>query len=183
MSSVYKAFLHKMGGVTQAEYVGKEGEIFWDPTVGTLKLADGSTAGGTTLNGITNGLQGRNETATVTTASIAQDATDNINITAHKGYVLYSITANKACRVRIYDSDQSRLDDASRNQGEAPTANSGLIAEAVFNASGTISFAPGVFGFNKESTPTTTVPVAVTNNTTGTTTVEVSLTVLKIEQG
>lgn len=183
MSSVYRAFLSKMGGTNPAEYVGHEGEIFWDPSVGTLKLSDGSTPGGITINGISNGFQSRNQSPTVTTATLNADASENLDLTAHKGYVLYSITASHPCRVRLYDSDASRTADASRLIDEDAPANAGIIAEAVFGSSGTINFTPGVLGYNAESTPTTTAPVAVTNTGTSPQSIGVSLTFVKIEQG
>lgn len=183
MSSTYRAFISKMGGTNPAEYVGHEGEIFWNPTDGVLKLSDGSTPGGISITSLSNGFQARNETATVTASAVAADAIANIDITGHKGYILYSITADKPCRIRLYSNDANRTADANRIQGTPPTANAGLIAEAVFVSGDTVSFSPGVFGFNEESTPTTTIPVAVTNNGNSTEDIAVSLTVLKLEQG
>ncbi len=46
MSSVYRAFLEKLGGSSASTFVGKVGDLFYDPTIGTLKVSDGSTAGG-----------------------------------------------------------------------------------------------------------------------------------------
>lgn len=183
MATTYKAFTSKMGGANPAEYIGRHGELFWDPASGSLRLSDGSTPGGISITGLSNGFQARNETATVTASSVAVDDVENIDLTAHKGYVLYGITADKACRVRLYNSNASRTADAGRLPQEAPSANTGLIAEAVFVSGGTINFTPGVFGYNNESTPTTTVPVAVTNNGSSTQNIAISLTVLKIEQG
>jgi hypothetical protein len=183
VATTFKAFTSKMGGANPAEYIGRVGELFWDPASGSLRLSDGTTPGGISITGLSNGFQARNETATVTASSVAADDVENIDLTAHKGYVLYGITADKACRVRLYNSNASRTADASRLPQESPSANTGLIAEAVFVSGGTINFTPGVFGYNNESTPTTTVPVAVTNNGSNTEDIEISLTVLKIEQG
>lgn len=183
MPTTFRSFTSKMGGTNPAEYIGLVGEIFWDPSSGSLRLSDGSTPGGISITGLSNGFQARNETAIETTSTLDADASENLDLTAHKGYVLYSITADNPCRVRLYDSNASRTADASRLIDEEAPANAGIIAEAVFGSSGTINFTPGVFGYNAESTPTTTVPVAVTNTGTSPQSIGVSLTVLKIEQG
>lgn len=46
MASTFKLFVDKMGGTSVSNYVGTPGEVFYDPAVGTLKLSNGSTAGG-----------------------------------------------------------------------------------------------------------------------------------------
>lgn len=182
MASTYRAFLSKMGGTDPSTYIGREGEIFWNPTDGSLRLSDGTTPGGNAIAGGGVGLVSRNSTATVTASSVADAARSEIDITGHKGYNLYSITADRACWVRLYDSDASRTADASRAQGTDPSPNAGVIAEAVFTGNGgTVNFTPGVVGYNNESTPTTTVPVAVVNNHGSTQNIGVSLTVLRTE--
>ena len=297
MANTYRAFLTKMGGTDPADYIGKAGEIFWNPTTGALRLSDGVTPGGqdiaggggvsgevnqnafTTVsvsgqndveadaktdtltfvagNNVTlttdansdsitisssgggggggdanqnafsniavagqttvaadtttdtlniaagdnitittddgtdtvtisgdEGLATRNDTTTETSSSLADAATDSsVDITGFKSYGLYSVTANNACWIRIYDSNASRTADinAGRTQGVDPAPNAGVIAEAVFTQSGTVKFTPGVFGFNDESTPTTNIPVAVTNNSGGTTTIDITLRLIQLE--
>jgi len=126
-------------------------------------------------------VQARSTTATVTASSLAADATANLSVTAHKGYVLYSITASQPCRVRLYTDAASRTADAARGQFQTPTANSGLIAEAIFVSAGTVNYTPAVYGYNNESTPTTTAPIAVDNTGSSAQTINVSLTVLQLE--
>lgn len=295
MANTYRAFLTKMGGTDPADYIGKAGEIFWNPNTGALRLSDGVTPGGqdiaggggvsgevnqnafstvsvsgqsdveadaktdtlnfvagsnvtietdagadsitisssgggggdanqnafsniavagqttvaadTTTDTLTiaagdnitittddgtdtvtisgdEGLATRNNTTTETSSSLADAATDSsVNITGFKSYGLYSVTANNACWIRIYDSNASRTADiaAGRTQGVDPAPNAGVIAEAVFTQSGTVKFTPGVFGFNDESTPTTNIPVAVTNNSGGTTTIDITLKLIQLE--
>ena len=162
-----------------------------DSTTDTLNIAAGSNITITTDDGTDTvtisgdeGLATRSDTTTVTSSSIADAATDSgVNITGFKSYALYSVTANKACWIRIYDSAASRTADiaANRTQGVDPAPNAGVIAEAVFTQSGTVKFTPGVFGFNDESTPTTNIPVAVTNNSGSTTTIDISLKIIQLE--
>lgn len=171
-----------MGGTDPSTYIGREGEIFWNPTDGSLRLSDGTTPGGNAIAGGGVGLVSRNNTATVTASSVADGVRAEIDITGHKSYNLYSITADRACWVRLYNSDASRTADANRAQGTDPSPNAGVIAEAVFTGNGgTINFTPGVIGYNNESTPTTVVPVAVVNNHGSTQNIGVSLTVLRTE--
>lgn len=44
-----KIFVDKMGGRSSTDYVGVPGEIFYDPTVGDLRLSDGASPGGRSL--------------------------------------------------------------------------------------------------------------------------------------
>lgn len=127
-------------------------------------------------------VQARSTTTQVNATNLAADATANLSVTAHKGYVLYSITATQPCRVRIYDKESSRTTDANRAVGVLPTANSGVHAEAVFVSAGTINFTPGVFVYSNESTPSTTTPIAVDNTGSTTQTIGVTLTLLQLEK-
>lgn len=183
MSSTYRAFLSKMGGTNPVEYVGRVGEIFWDPNSGSLRLSDGTTAGGVAIPGLSNGFQARNNTPAVTTSLLASGNYEELNVTGHEGYVLYSITADKPCWVRVYDSVLSRTADLARSPNVPPTANSGLIGQAIFTFGGKINFTPGLFGYSGESVPNTTIPITVSNTDPSTAqAITVTLNVLKLEQ-
>jgi hypothetical protein len=71
MSSTFKVFLDKMGGTDVTQYIGRNGEVFYDPVTGFQRIADGHTPGGTLLNMI--GRQGycltAYDTATQTNAA------------------------------------------------------------------------------------------------------------------
>lgn len=43
---VYRPFLEKLGGSQASNYVGKEGDLFYDPSTTTLRVSDGTTPGG-----------------------------------------------------------------------------------------------------------------------------------------
>lgn len=49
MSVTYKVFLDKMGGENSTTYIGKYGEIFYNPDTGNLRISDGHTPGGVSL--------------------------------------------------------------------------------------------------------------------------------------
>lgn len=46
MSSTFKLFADKMGGTSSDEYIGTQGEMFYDRNSGDIRLSDGETAGG-----------------------------------------------------------------------------------------------------------------------------------------
>ena len=50
MATTFKLFADKMGGNDAAAYIGTAGEIFYDPTTTSLRISDGSTAGGTSIS-------------------------------------------------------------------------------------------------------------------------------------
>jgi len=120
-------------------------------------------------------------TVTGTTASIAANITANIQITGFKGYALYKIGVTNNAWVRVYTTQAARLADATRSSGIDPSGNAGVIAEIITTGNQNISLSPAVMGYNDEATPNTSIAVAVTNLTTGTTSFTVSLTLIQLE--
>ena len=117
-----------------------------------------------------------------TTASLADAATGNVAITGFKSYALLKILVDQPAWVRIYTDTASRSADASRAEGVDPTPGSGVIAEVITtSAAQTVLISPGTIGFNNEGTPTTSIPIAVTNKSGTTRTITVTLTVLQLE--
>lgn len=117
-----------------------------------------------------------------TTASIANGASGSVQYaTLGKSFALQKVTVNKECWVRIYSDTASRTADASRSQGTDPSDGSGVIAEFIATGSGTTEFkiTPSIMGWLDDSE--TEVPVAIQNNSGGTTTVQVTIDVLKLE--
>jgi|TARA_R110000764_G_scaffold18106_7_gene49068 hypothetical protein len=131
-------------------------------------------------SGSGSGLQTRQSPST-TTASLANNASGNIDIVGYKTYALLSIITNKAAWVRIYATTAARAADASRSQSTDPAPDAGVIAEVITAGAETVLVSPGVIGYNMESTPTTSVPCAVTNLSGSTGTVFVSLNLLQLE--
>jgi len=50
-NTTYRFLVEKLGSSDPNQFIGNEGEVFYDPSVPTLKLSDGSTAGGLTIAG------------------------------------------------------------------------------------------------------------------------------------
>lgn len=131
--------------------------------------------------GTVNGLQTRT-TGQATTASIADDAIDDVDITgAAKAYMVMKIQTDQAAWVRLYVNDASRTADASRSETTDPSPDSGVITEVITSGAETVLITPGAYGFNDETVPTDTIPMAVKNLSGGTTTVTVTLTYLQLE--
>lgn len=125
------------------------------------------------------GLQARAEVDGVT-ASLANDATENINITAHKAYVLLYIETDNDAWVRVYTDDTSRTADASRSEGSDPSAGSGVIAET--RGTNVIWLSPGVIGYNADTpSATDTMYLAVTNRSGSTNSIHFHLNLIRLE--
>lgn len=50
-NKTYRPLLEKLGGVPATNYIGKRGELFYDPESTTLRIADGVTEGGQVVSG------------------------------------------------------------------------------------------------------------------------------------
>lgn len=125
---------------------------------------------------------GSRVTKSASTGSLANGATGNTNVLdAFKGYALLKVQTSAAAWVRIYVSEAARTADAGRLESEDPAADAGVIAEVITTGAETVLVSPGVFGFNDESPVTTTIPLAVTNKSGGTTVVSVTLTLVQLE--
>ena len=172
-----------------------------DPVTGVLDANPGSytlpTADATTLGGIKvgsglsidgNGVLTATGGSTVpqiqdlagTTASLADDASAELNITGYKAYSLFKITTDAEAWVRVYVDDASRDADTTRSEGQDPTPGSGVIAEVRTSGAESILISPGIMGFNNDNPRTDTIYLAVTNRSGAATTITVTLTALQI---
>ena len=122
---------------------------------GTINILTQGSGGGTGL--------GSGPTVSATTASLADNASGNISITAHKSYALLSIKPSVAAWVTLYtDTKTLGTADVNRVQGaDAPDA--GVIAEVITTAATEVKVSPGVIGWNNDTTPSTTVYHKVVN--------------------
>lgn len=112
-------------------------------------------------------------TASYTTASLANAASETGTITLAKTYRLLRITTDRAARVRLYTTAAKRTADAARAIGVDPTGDHGVVLDYVTTASvlaADLSPVPG--GANLETSPSSSISLAITNQgTTGTVTV------------
>jgi len=152
-----------------------DGDILQGTTAGVLSWV---TPGGGT------GLQART-TANATTASLANDASGNIDITTNApSLLLQRIETDQAAWIRVYTSDQARTDDAARVITDDPAPGSGVLAEIVTTGAGTQAMTPGTvcyFDADAAGTRSNDAFVAVQNLSGGTTTIQVTLTFVALE--
>lgn len=130
----------------------------------------------TTVSGL-----GSRTTASATTASIANLASDNISITGFKSYMLMSIETSAAAWVTVYTSTAARTADASRPSYTDPLPGSGVIAEVITSGAATQVITPSLLGFNDEATPTDDIYLKVENQSGSTGTITVTLKILRLE--
>lgn len=165
------------------------GNLWWDSSVGSLffyyvdadssqwvsaAVAPSGSGGGTSL--------GSRTVANVSTGSIAANITANVSAVGFKGYNLYKIYSSHPAWVRLYTSNSARTTDSVRSQGTDPTPDVGIITEVITsNIAQTVVLAPAVTGFNDETTPTTSIPMAITNLSGAANTIVVSLTLVQTE--
>ena len=150
---------------------------------GTNVTVSGAT-GAVTINASGGGgsLQSRT-TKSATTASLNAAASGDLSITAFKAYNLLKIGIDYPAWVRLYVDAASRTSDASRAEGTDPTPGSGVIAEVLTSSAGASTFlmSPGVFGWNNDGTPATTVYARVTNKDSSARAITVTLTLIQAE--
>lgn len=114
-------------------------------------------------------------------ASLVAGGQQTAAVTVAPSFDVFYVTADRACRVRLYDTTAHRDADAARPVATLPTdtsPNHGCLLEVIFAAAGTQTITDGVTVF----VPTgSSVPLTVTNRSAGTATVTVTLTVLPKE--
>ena len=141
---------------------------------GTINILTQGSGGGAGL--------GSRSVVSATTASLADNASGNISITAHKSYALLSIKPSVAAWVTLYTDAAARTADANRVQGADPAPDAGVIAEVITTTAATeVKMSPGVIGWNNDATPSTTVYAKVVNKSGSTGTIDVELKVLQLE--
>lgn len=121
-------------------------------------------------------------TVTVTTASLADGATETGTVVLGKTGLVLEVTADRACWVRLYGTSAERTADASRDVADDPTNDAPVLAEFVFDASGlTIPCAPLAGFTNRDGTPASTIYYAITNQSGSASTVQVAFARLALE--
>ena len=153
-------------------------------TLGGIKIGSGLTIDG---NGVVDvNVGGGNTLASrqplqATTASIADDARVDLNITGYKTYALLSIATTAAAWVRVYTTAEARTADVNRSEGNDPGPGSGVIAEVRTTGAETVNVSPGVLGYNGNAIPTTATYLSVTNRSGSSVAITVTLTAVKLE--
>lgn len=116
------------------------------------------------------------------TGILSNGSTSTTHINGYKSYLLQNVVTNVPSWVVIYSDESSRTADLTRPSVTPPLAGSGVIAE-VITTSGSLTklITPGILGFNNDNPVGTNTYLKVTNNSGGSTTITVTLTLLKLE--
>jgi hypothetical protein len=102
-----------------------------------------------------------------------------VSINAAKGYVLYRIQTSVSCWVRVYTSTETRDADLERSEGTDPLPGTGVIAEVITTGPQNIPLTPSTIGFTEDGT--NNIPLAITNKSVNPASIEITLTLLRIE--
>ena len=121
-------------------------------------------------------------TLTATTGSLTQNDSTDINISAFKGYFLYTIATDSAAWIRIYCDSASRTADKGRVFGTLASDSSGLLVEVNTTGAETIKLSPGIVGYNNSTPVIGVIPTKVVKRTSGSSSgITVTLTALQTE--
>lgn len=137
----------------------------------------------TILMKINDGIKTEEVAVVKTTASIANDASEDGTVSLGKTFVLNKISADRECRVRLYQTAAFRTADAARPVGTDPEGEHGLICD--FNlTTGNLTWnsSPIPNGANGDTSRTPDIYYSIQNKSGGTSTVEVTFSVVKIEE-
>lgn len=99
----------------------------------------------------------------LTTASLAQNASESGTVALGKSYRVIRVATDRAARVRLYTTTAKRDADAARPVGTNPTGDHGLVMELVTGADLDWDMSPEPLGANREDPVTTAAAYRVTN--------------------
>lgn len=113
-----------------------------------------------------------------TTTSIADLASEDINISAHNVLAIGQVSTDFPATVRLYSTDASRTADAGRGLGDPIPPNiEGLVAEVQLTTGNLdFNFSPAIPFINMEGVQTDEIFATVFNESGGNAAIEVSIT-------
>jgi hypothetical protein len=132
------------------------------------------------IQGGSTGLQNRVSTS-ATTSSIGNESADNLSFSGYNSYALLKIQTDRAAWVTVYTSVSARNNDNLRTINTDPEPGSGVITEVVTTGAMTQIITPAAVGYNESTSDSGTIYMKVVNKSGSTSTVQVTLTVLKLE--
>jgi hypothetical protein len=151
----------------------KNGELGFETDTGAYKFGDGATA----WNSLGYQLAPRRSAST--TVTVAAGGTNTGTLVLDTSDVVYSVTVDKACWLRFYNSAAASSADTGRDRATDPAAGSGVLFEIITAGAETIFLSPSVVVVNAESPATASYPFRVTNDA-GTADVQVSVGFLRL---
>jgi len=117
----------------------------------------------------------------VTTATLAPNASSLVSVNGFHSYNLLSIQTSSAAWVTIYSSAVSQSADLSRPINVDPAPGSGVIAEAITTGADKVVFTPYVGGWNNNTTINTAIQMKVVNTSNVNAAITITLTLVQTE--
>ncbi len=147
---------------------------------GTKFLRDDGTWQDVTGGG---GGVGSRSDITITTASLADNATENDVAPLGRSFIPLRIEVDRNCRVRFYQTAAARTADAARAPGTDPTGEHGVILDVRLNGTTGLIWdvTDPTTGTCMEAAFDENIAYAITNESGSTSTVEVIVTRLLLE--
>jgi len=94
MASTFKAFVDKMGETPVSSYVGRIGELFYDPTTTTLRISDGATPGGIEISAGGGGASHDADKLTASSRTVTLDSDGALTFNAGTARISTATTGN-----------------------------------------------------------------------------------------
>jgi len=120
-------------------------------------------------------------TITATTSSLSADSSALITFPGFKSYLLLKVGTSHAAWITLYGSNSARAADFGRSEQIDPLPGSGVIAEIITTAAGTVLLTPATIGWNNEVPPNTNIYAKVVNRSGFTAVITVTLTAVQLE--
>jgi len=118
-------------------------------------------------------------TAAFTSSSLAVNATATGTINIAKSFTLVSVQVSAKARLRLYQTTATRDADLSRLETTPPEGQHGLITDMIPDLSARPNY--GRVGNNCESSPTAAIAYSLTNRSTSTAAITVTITYIPLE--
>lgn len=118
----------------------------------------------------------------VSTGSLAPNASVNIELPSFRSYALLSATINAACWLRLYTDADSRTADLNRTINVDPLAGSGVVAEIITAGNETVKMTPFVIGGNLSTVTSNNIFMRATNLSGSTININIELNLIRLEQ-
>lgn len=152
------------------------------PTAPTPAPGDNSTKVATTAFVLANSGGTTRGDVSVTTASIADGATQTGVITLGKSSLVLKFTGSCACRIRLYSTAAYRTADAARAPGTDPTGEHGVMLDIVLPAGNlTWDLSPLAAVTNDDGPAISDIYYAIQNKSGAAATVTATLTRITLE--
>ena len=104
-NTTYRVLVEKLGASAPSQFVGNEGEVFYDPSNPSLFLSDGSTSGGVAIGGTGSG---SSIPSVVTTGAVGIDGAGHVKVQFTVGSAT-TVTVVGVTVIGVTDSTKGRI--------------------------------------------------------------------------